>query len=381
MLLEELRIIGYQSHVDTSLVFHGKSNVVKGDNASGKSAIRRALLWVLTNKPTGTAFINWGFDDRTPCEVVVKYDGHDVRRRRSRDGKINEYVVDGEVLTAFGVSVPQAVVDIFKLDDTNIELQHSALFMLSESAPDMARRLNKLTNLESIDTAYGSIRRRKLEAGRKLKDFQERHTSLEQDLEKYDFLPHASNVVKELEENLASIESSEHTLQDVNALVSDISEAIVNIQPHVDVDVADVLKVCNALQDAVREFQSVDGLYASIMLLPDRKQAPFLQSTIQVLHADVVDYFDQWQGIKSLIADISRLSITKYPPLHAKDMNVQEIKDITNEYMDVQRMLDDLSKIDVNYKHAVELKKRIKFEYDALMPDVCPLCGNITCGE
>ena len=91
----------------------------------------------------------------------------------------------------FGVSVPQPVLDIFALDDTNIELQHSALFMLSESAPEMARRLNKLTNLEDIDKAYASIRKRKLEAGRKAKDEEERLKKVNEQLADYDWVAEA----------------------------------------------------------------------------------------------------------------------------------------------------------------------------------------------
>ena len=47
-MLERVVVKGFQSHIDTDITFSGGINLVRGDNASGKSALRRALLWVLT---------------------------------------------------------------------------------------------------------------------------------------------------------------------------------------------------------------------------------------------------------------------------------------------------------------------------------------------
>ena len=97
-MLQRIRIQGFQSHVDTDVTFDEGMNVVVGDNGSGKSALRRAFEWVRTNRPSGDSFINW---NTGMCEVTVWFDGHEITRRRG--GNVNEYVVDGETLTGFGV--------------------------------------------------------------------------------------------------------------------------------------------------------------------------------------------------------------------------------------------------------------------------------------
>lgn len=378
MLLERLKIQGFQSHVDTDITFDSKNNVVKGDNASGKSAIRRAILWVLTNKPSGTAFINWEFKDNQPCEVSLWYDGHCVTRRRSRDGKINEYIVDGDVLTAFGVGLPPIVASIFKLDDTNIELQHSALFMLSESAPDMARRLNKLTNLESIDIAYGSLRKRKLDAGRKLKDAQERHASLEKELEKYEFLDNADIVVELLEASLAEVIEYQTTLQDANALISDLSLVLARIQPHAEIEVNEVVESYNALVECGRDLADVDKTLDAVQSLVINEHAPFNITTFNDLKEDIQETYTQWKEVCALSSSIAQLSTFSTPPISSKDIDIQKIKDIINEFMDVQLMLDGLKKVALDIQHTAVLRDRMREEYATLMPATCPLCGSIT---
>ena len=378
MLLERLRIQGFQSHVDTDLEFDAKSNVVKGDNASGKSAIRRAMLWVLTNKPSGTAFINWGFTDSQPCTVSIWYDGHCVTRRRSRDGKVNEYVVDGEVLTAFGVGLPPVVASIFKLDDTNIELQHSALFMLSESAPDMARRLNKLTNLESIDTAYGSLRKRKLDTGRKLKDAQERHVVLEKELEKYVFLDDAELVVELLENALAEVVEYQGTWQGAGALASDLSQSISRIHTHAEVKVDELVSTCAEFAERQRVVQDVDRTLDAVHTLIIREHAPFSPSTTTELKAGVQDAYSEWEAVGTLATSILKVLDIKYPPIHAKDIDIQSMRDSIAVFEDVRNMVDDFKKLSVNIESAKDMRNTMKVEYDSIMPSTCPLCGSIT---
>src|SRR5205085_9883685 len=49
--ITELEIKGYQSHEDTKIAFTGGLNAIVGPSDSGKSAILRALRFVLYNEP------------------------------------------------------------------------------------------------------------------------------------------------------------------------------------------------------------------------------------------------------------------------------------------------------------------------------------------
>lgn len=374
-MLEKLIIDGFQSHTHTVLEFDAKSNVVKGDNGSGKSAIRRALLWVLTNKPVGTAFINWEYMDNEPCSVTVHYNNHIVSRRRSRDGKINEYVVDGDVLTAFGVSVPQPVLDIFALDDTNIELQHSALFMLSESAPEMARRLNKLTNLEDIDKAYASIRKRKLEAGRKAKDEEERLKKVNEQLADYDWVAEAEDIANKLERIGATYSMLQDDVVDLKMLIEDMAEAEQAIKPHATVTVHDIEQGERKFSTLHQQYTDVRTLYTAYMGAVVQEKAPFSLSSIDCLRDEVVKQAAEVHSLRQLIYDVSQLVMKKQPPIYAKELNLDAIRRIMEEYLQVMKDIDALRKLHIDIQHTTALRDGLLAEFKDNMPEVCPLCG------
>jgi len=63
MVVEKITIKNFQSHEETELQFSSGVNVIVGSSDSGKSAILRALKWVVQNKPSGTAFFTEGSDE------------------------------------------------------------------------------------------------------------------------------------------------------------------------------------------------------------------------------------------------------------------------------------------------------------------------------
>jgi hypothetical protein len=250
--------------------------------------------------------------------------------------------------------------------------------MLSESAPDMARRLNKLTNLENIDIAYGSLRKRKLDAGRKLKDAEERHTSLMKELEKYTFLDDAELVVELLENALAEVVEYQGTWQGAGALASDLSQSILRIHAHADVKVDELVSTCAEFAERQRVVQDVDRTLDAVHTLIIREHAPFSPSTTTELKAGVQDAYSEWEAVGTLATSILKVLDIKYPPIHAKDIDIQSMRDSIAVFEDVRNMVDDFKKLSVNIESAKDMRNTMKVEYDSIMPSTCPLCGSIT---
>ena len=125
---------------------------IVGPSDAGKSALIRALAWVLTNRPKGDAFIRDGSDR---VEVYVKVDGHKLKRRR---GKKNTYHLDGAVFTAFGVDVPDTIAQLVNVSDLNFQGQHDSTgFWFSLSPGEVSRRLNRVVDLGTIDSTLGNL--------------------------------------------------------------------------------------------------------------------------------------------------------------------------------------------------------------------------------
>jgi DNA repair ATPase RecN len=146
-LIEEILIKDFQNHRTLRLVL-GRVTVLVGDNGTGKSAVLRALRWLMTNQPLGEGFI--GRWRKAPYSFVkAKIDGRWVARKKGKG--VNQYRLDGKVLKAFKTKPPQAVSDLCNVSDLNFQRQTDASFGLSLNGSDAAKLLNTVVNLGAID--------------------------------------------------------------------------------------------------------------------------------------------------------------------------------------------------------------------------------------
>ena len=379
-MLERLIIKGFQSHLDTDITFDKGINFVKGDNACGKSAMRRALLWVLTNKPSGVSFINWNYGDSDICEATVVYNGHTVTRRRSRNGKVNEYVLDGESLSGFGVNVPDPVKEVLSLDDTNVELQHSSLFMLNESPPEMARRLNKLTNLEDIDKAFTAVRKMKLENSKSIKTSEDKLEELDTEISKYSFMEDAGKLVVKLEQREKSVDELNIGYLDTKDLLNTL--ASLQLKPSPNVGLLSVTDLYTAAQTGKKTLDEVTNLYdtlVSLEVLPELKHITSKQ--IQAARDVMVAAGMEMESLNLLLNDINNNRLCAIAPMSSKGINMNDVNDAIDAYREAQVLISKIDEAKTALE-AGEIRYEVLYnEYEKVKPATCPLCGGIFGGE
>lgn len=380
-MLNKITLHGMQSHLDTELIFIQGSNLILGDNGSGKSAIRRGLTWVTENKPTGTSFINWDLLDSDVCEVSVSFNDHVVTRRRSRDSKVNEYIIDGgDPLTAFGVSVPQPVQEIFQLDDTNLEMQHSALFMLTESPPNIARRLNKLTNLESIDKAYSSIRSKKLEVSKKIKGAQAEFKKREVSIAELSFIPLAEKVIIKAE---AAEKIANEFLVIYNTsleLKNNLEKTLTEIMPHSNISEESIEEALANVTSCGHAFKEVAEIYEILDSLKINEHAPVLIDNVTALQGKAERLQTNYTNTDNAITALQNVSTIIYAPIKSKDLSASKLVEYTTTLAAIKFILNELNATTEAIITTKEKRDNVKTLFDATMPDECPLCGNISKG-
>ena len=145
-MITSLSIQNFQAHKKLEIDLDPGITTIVGSSDKGKSAIIRALRWVVTNTPAGEEIISYG-EKKTRVDVWM--DKNFVSRIRG-DGK-NSYGIGIKVFEAFGQSVPREISEAFNLSDINFQNQHDAPFWFSESSGEVSRRLNAIINLGSID--------------------------------------------------------------------------------------------------------------------------------------------------------------------------------------------------------------------------------------
>lgn len=208
--IKRLVVDNFQSHQHTEVEFGAGLNAIVGPSDHGKSALVRALRWVLYNEPRGTSFIRVG---AKVCQVRVEFDdGTVVTRLRSTTGK-NQYLLelpgrDKLVFEGFGSDIPAEIsqatgvrkvqIDEHTRVELNLGAQLDGPFLLSENGAIRAKVIGQLGGVHLLDWAQRSVntelRRLRDEESR----IQERMEQLSAALKAYEHLP-------ELQEQIAQI--------------------------------------------------------------------------------------------------------------------------------------------------------------------------------
>jgi len=82
-----------------------------------------------------------------------------IKIKRLKSKNKNIYEIDGKQYSSFGQDVPEDIKKILNLSSLNLQGQHEAPFLLASSAGEVAKYLNKIVNLDSIDQAMKNITR------------------------------------------------------------------------------------------------------------------------------------------------------------------------------------------------------------------------------
>lgn len=150
-MIEGVCILNFQNHNKTTLTFSKGVNVIFGDSDQGKSAIIRAIKWVITNRPLGDLFRK---HDSNQTVAAIKKDGTVIRRRKSR--KLNDYLVGNEdPHKAPKTSVPEDICAFINMSEDNIQSQHETYFLVHDSPGKRSKTLNEVAGLKIMDDTIG----------------------------------------------------------------------------------------------------------------------------------------------------------------------------------------------------------------------------------
>jgi len=156
-LIEYLTIKNFQSHSESFLEFSPGVNVILGDTDSGKTAILRAVNWLVTNRPRGSTFVRRG---KKFCSVSIRTTNGLVEREKK--SSFNGYRVEvGDFKSSFtevGTTVPPEVLPVLRLEDVNTQSQLSSHFLIGMSDGQISKALAELLGFEFADKLAGLVK-------------------------------------------------------------------------------------------------------------------------------------------------------------------------------------------------------------------------------
>lgn len=276
--LISLEMESFQPHKRRLIEFDRHVTVLVGANGSGKSAAIRAIRWVAFNRPLGDSVIRW---KAKSARVVLRTEDIKVIREKGDEG--NHYRVNRARYEAFGTSVPDVVTKNLKLMEINFQRQIDAGFWFVHSAPEAAREMNRVVDLDVIDSSQSYT------AG-KVKHFRGEEKILQGLLEesqmekaRLNWVPRAERTLQDAERIAQACDTALRRLEGIQNLLEDIQEA-----RKASCAIPDTTKIEASINELQVAQERLDGLQRSLSRLKsERKGLKQCRTEIEALEVEV----------------------------------------------------------------------------------------------
>ncbi len=413
--IEKVILENFQSHKYSVIEFDNSLNVIVGPSDSGKTAILRAIKWVLYNEPSGDYFIREG--ENSSSVSLIFSDNSIVQRFRSRS-KNAYYIIkaNGEEITleGFGTGVPDEVKEItgihkilFDRDvssSINIGDQLEGAFLLSERNSVRSSSIGRLVGVNILDDALRDTLRDNKNLSQNKKNLENLISSLEEDLDSYSYLDEFKEKINKIEllkniieEKTKKLNFYKASLEKINFLnrekasllsilsklskIDEVDGIIINIQRiNTNISYLSSLNIkhqsnineIKALQERIKKLPNIDSLnniIDSITLLTGRLgKLERLNTSIksntnsQSLGKSYLAKFRRIDEIELLSKDISNKLEKQSLLIKLNNSYITNTKDMSLINHKLETYDKDISSLVESYKDLL-----VKLE-------VCPLC-------
>lgn len=349
--ISKVIVENFQSHEYTEVDF-GDFNGIVGPSDNGKTALIRAIIWVLYNNPSGTSYIRKG---ENKCQVTILFDdGASIVKTRT--AKIHSYDLSepGKEpihLEAFGVGPVDEVVafhrmgfvDLFGEKQTlNVCEQLDAPFFLGESPATKALIIGRLGNTEVIDKAIknNAADLREVKAQIKVYKGQLKDVKSElKELKTLDKMGKAVEIAKIKLDKIKMLEARTENILQISRKIKDKMEQVNRLEKFVGAD-EEMNKVINTLDELIEKERKL----ANIKEI-NRKIKQGERRIEELSSASNIDVTEVISIIDSLDSCIE------------KSRNLLSIKRVNNNMKSLEKDLDNIKSLagkDVDANIALE---------------------------
>lgn len=348
-MLKQLDIENYQSHKQTTLKFHKRLNVIVGKTDSGKTAVIRALRWVLQNRPLGTSFRSkWGGDTKVSC----KFNDGTVTRFKSDNNDYYELTLPDEKkleFRALNKDVPAEIVQFLNMKEVNLQRQFDQPFLLSNTPGQIAAYFNRIAGIDVIDIAAKNARKEITELNQVIRGQKEDIKNKIERLNSFNFIETAEEELKDLEEKQKELDKKEQNIELIKNIIEKIETITIEIDTHKHIIAQE--SIINSLLEKIKQRKELRGNIESLNSLLSKlaKINEKLQKLNKTLQAE--------QTITTILQKSAQKTAMK--------TQISQFFGLLGKYTTLERGIKETSEKVVHLTHT----------FDNNMPDTCPLCG------
>jgi DNA repair exonuclease SbcCD ATPase subunit len=344
-MFKSIKITNFQSHQDTELEFHPGVNVLVGSSDSGKSAIFRAMSWVMTNRPLGNTFCRWG-TKKTQVELTID---QDITIGRTKSKSENNYIFQDKELLA-GTEVPEDIQRILKIDPMiNIQQQISAPFLLASSPGEVASFFNEIAGLSDIDLSLKNLKSWQAMYIRTIKQLNlniEKHQAQVLEMK---YLDEAELKIKQLEDEQKKLDQIQADQKQIKDLIHKHSR-------------------CSETLDEVSV--KANALNSVNKLIQKTKDLEVMEQKVEILKKTIQGYSKAHERL--LLAESKAGALER----------ITSISNKMDRLVQIQGQITGLKKVWINWTSmdtALRTKQneleRLQNKISDMMPNICPLCN------
>jgi DNA repair exonuclease SbcCD ATPase subunit len=351
-LIKNIKIANYQSHAETAIELCPNVNIIVGENNSGKTAIFRALNWMFFNRPAGgKMFHNFaGKEGAVQVEVVTAEDntiGLQKLVKINKNGKkqvgSSQYYLDDLPFEGFGSKVPDIIADTLKMSDLNIQRQLEGPFLITSSPGEIARTINRITNLDHSDAYIRVVNQRIALSKSTMELLEVEKTELDKRKKEFEGLDNIGKM-------LAKLDTVIYDIDDKHSKSIEIMEA----HDYLDY-IADIIDNFPDLDEIDRKLAQVDNLDHKIAVKTIEMRGLFEFVEIEEELEKVID-------VEGLGDSMNRCELIDY--------EIKEKRRAIGEAQKYIRLVDDLDMAAVLLAdESVIFKDMLK------KAKICPLCN------
>lgn len=343
-MIKSLDIRNFQSHKGTHLEFSPGVNIIVGSSDSGKTAILRALKWLVTNRPSGDSMrSNWG------GQTVVHMETDTDKIDRWKHNYENGYRINTITFEAFGTDVPKEIQDALNFSEINMSNQLDAPFLLSETPGAVAQHFNRVAHLDMIDLGLQNIQKwiRELEQTIKYKEADVK--TQEEALQTYAHLDKFEAEVEVLEDMDRRLHQKEMALQRLSKLIDDYHGT--------ESDIAEFTDLLN-----------LEGKVDEVLDLIDERYDLYTQTTKLVKLVEGVKDIQYELNQQKNLLELGEVVGYIFE-------NRQLATTVQDKRSKLMRLLYDINEVSEDINIKAQYVTSLKKVFDKEMGETCILCG------
>lgn len=356
LYIQKLIIKNFQSHKYTEIDFHDGLNAIIGPSHSGKTAIIRALRFVLYNEPKGSNFIRHGEN-----EVMVRVyfsDGAYLERKRTRKSS-GSYIIgypDGQTREIKGFS-NQSLVDIWSIHQMpyiqltkdletclNVNTQLEPHFLIGHSPSTRAMIIGHLTGVNHIDYAIKILNQSTTSTQQKIKMFKQEKEELHEELEQFSDIEEKERRLNQIKQCIEAIQEKQNKLDRIKKLV-DIQQNIKQLEraieeAHQPVPINKIKESILNIENQIRLQQRIKKLLSLKQATENEQEAlnQYKKPPIDEIRKNITVF-------QKKITKRHRLSVLQNDILRVN----KDIENLTNtgRYINIEKICEHVHKIEL----------------------------------